>query len=160
VIFLAWHCWRVYQLMRASQGAQTMLVGKVSFRRILCVTFLLFLLFASRCVYNFWSAISDFELEIPGRSTRENIYDFLLFFLWEIIPVVLVLVLFGKVESTNLGCFSSSAARPVLLPTGYLRPDTPDINSGFHRWQRDDEDEATPFRSFGTSQYKQAYSTL
>eukprot|EP01116_Phalansterium_solitarium_P005926 TRINITY_DN1820_c0_g1_i1.p1 TRINITY_DN1820_c0_g1~~TRINITY_DN1820_c0_g1_i1.p1 ORF type:complete len:325 (+),score=77.68 TRINITY_DN1820_c0_g1_i1:157-1131(+) len=123
VSFLAWHCGRVWLLMRASEGAQTMMVARVSFPKILTVTASLFLLFASRCVYNLYCAVAAFAISIPAVTLQDNLVVAGLFVAWEILPTVLVLVLFGKVEATNIGYFSRGTeySRP---PMSYSLPHT------------------------------------
>jgi len=107
VIVLAWQGWKIAQLMRTAMGNQTKLLAKISFRRIAVVTLTLFVLFTSRTVYDILSAVDpNVVIEVSGDATMEALLTFVLFFFWEIVPTILVLVLFGLVRTTNLGAFS------------------------------------------------------
>jgi len=105
VIVLAYHGFKVFYLIR--HGARSKLLAKVSLHKIALVTFLLFLLFMSRSVYDFITAAGVTSLDISSGSSKEALFTFLAFSAWEIVPTILVLVLFGNVNSTTLGAFGN-----------------------------------------------------
>jgi len=114
VIVLAWEGLRVSHLMREASGAQTKLLAKISFPKIVVVTFLLFSLFTTRCIYDVIMATGKISMEVSSGTTFEALFTFVAFLLWEIIPTTLVLVLFGKVSATTLGAFSK---KKMVNPT-------------------------------------------
>jgi len=85
---------------------QTKLLAKISFPKILGVTFSLFFLFTSRCLYDFISAFGQFHVVVESGTTSSALFTFIAFCLWEIIPTMLVLLLFGTVAPTRLGALS------------------------------------------------------
>jgi len=108
VVVLAFYGWKASQLMKQG-GAQTKLLARVSFPKILVVTILLFVLFTSRCLYDFVSASGQLLVEVKSDRSSQALFLFTCFCLWEIIPTSLVLVLFGTVKATSLGAFSKKA---------------------------------------------------
>jgi len=105
VVVLAYHGFKIFHLMR--HGPRSKLLAKVSLSKILFVTIVLFLLFTSRCVYDFIMAAGVTGFNISSGTTNEALFTFVAFCAWEIIPTILVLVLFGNVNSTTLGAFSN-----------------------------------------------------
>jgi len=104
VLVLAYHGFKIFNLIR--NGPRSKLLSKVSLPRIGFVTFVLFLLFMSRCIYDFIMAAGVTSFNISSGTSNEALFTFVAFCAWEIIPTILVLVLFGNVNSTTLGAFS------------------------------------------------------
>jgi len=112
-IVIGWHAWRAANLMKESEQAhsQPKFAGKLSLRRILMVSILLFLLFAIRCFYDFivsTNILATWHIEVSSGTTFVALLTFIVFFIFEIIPTILVLALFGQVQATTLGAFSKS----------------------------------------------------
>jgi len=105
VVVLAYHGFKIFQLMR--HGPRSKLLAKVSLSKILLVTVVLFLLFTSRCAYEFTMAVGVKSLTVSSGMVKEGLFTFVGLCAWEIIPTILVLVLFGNVNSTTLGACSN-----------------------------------------------------
>jgi len=163
VVVLAWYGWGAAHLMKEKPTShkQTKLIAKVSFPKILGVTFSLFVLFTTRTMYDFIMASGQFSVDIETGTTYSALFSFVCFSLWEIIPTILVLVLFGKVQSTTLGAFSKKQTFVKKNPN-YTKivnqnnsVNTEISNSGplakaqiFNDPRRyDSDDETTPFKS-------------
>jgi len=114
VIVLAWHTYQVYKLMKAAKGTQTVLVGKVSWTKILGIAIALFCLFTSRTLYDFITAVDTrLVVQVSAGSDIAAMITFIALLLWEIIPIILVLFLFGNVSATTLGAFSKPENKKV-----------------------------------------------
>jgi len=146
VIVLAWNGWKSALLMK--MGSQSKLLARLSFVKILAITFTLFFLFTTRTIYNFISASSTkFAVQVDGGATQSALITLFAFLLWEIVPTILVLVLFGTVKSTSLGAFS----RPPKSTTPHKNSKVPSVppNQGkllrdlFSDPRRYDSDEET-----------------
>jgi len=131
VIILSWQGWRCVH-KATSSGPQNKLVAKVSFKRIIVVTSVLFFLFTTRTIYDFVAAsYPKIGYEVAGDATLDAFVTLVAFIFWEIIPTILVLMLFGRVKTTNLGAFAKkvpklgkiNSPRPkssMATPTGQL----------------------------------------
>lgn len=108
VVILARYGWRATRPMNQliSSGRPSKFPGKTPITRILLVSFSLFALFTTRCLYDFIMATGQVNFNVSDDNNFEVVFVFVAFCLWEIIPSILVLVLFGKVKATSLGAFS------------------------------------------------------
>jgi len=153
VIVLAWHTYQVYRLMKAAKGTQTVLVGKVSWTKILGIAISLFCLFTSRTLYDFIIAVDTrLIVQVSAGSSTAAMITFIALLLWEIIPIILVLILFGNVSATTLGAFSKPENKKVntLLRQKKVNENSQDQLSKaslFNDPKRyDSDDETTPLR--------------
>jgi len=105
VIVMAYHAFKVFHLIR--QGPRSKLLAKISLNKIAFVTLALFLLFMSRSSYDFIVAAGISASYNLSPSMNKPLFSFVIFVAWEIIPTILVLVLFGTVNSTTLGAFGN-----------------------------------------------------
>jgi len=105
VLVLAYHGFKIYHLMR--HGPRSKLLAKISLPKIFFVTLVLFLLFTSRCAYDFIMAAGVTSIDISSGTDSNALFSFVAFCAWEIIPIILVFILFGNVTSTTLGAFSN-----------------------------------------------------
>ncbi|KAM9985424.1 hypothetical protein ACTFIZ_008963 [Dictyostelium cf. discoideum] len=71
---------------------------------IIPITFFIFLCFTSRCVYDFIAAFGKVNIQLSDQlSLGENIAIFLTYLVWEILPYILILVLFWRIPTTHIG---------------------------------------------------------
>ncbi|KAN0030499.1 hypothetical protein ACTA71_009138 [Dictyostelium dimigraforme] len=71
---------------------------------IIPITFFIFLCFTSRCIYDVVSAFGEFNIKLEyGLTLRENITVFFSYLVWEILPYILILVLFWRIPTTHIG---------------------------------------------------------
>jgi len=161
---IGYHGWKAAGLTRHTDYAQPKLVGKLSYPRILSVAFLLFLVFTVRCVYDLLlttNLVETWYVEVtPGTSAGAG-FTFLIFFSFEIIPIILVMILFGRVKSTTLGVFSRTAQKSQPNLSNFKRQanlvvNTESTGSGPHLLKADlfnnplrydSDDENTPFKN-------------
>jgi len=99
--------------MKISRGSGPSLVGNVNWKKIIFVTVTLLIIFTSRCLYDFVSGAGYFSINVTDSSATEKIIVFSTFFVWEIIPPLLTIFLFGKIIPTKLGAFSFSKRGPI-----------------------------------------------
>jgi len=156
VIMLAWSGWGAALLMRNKPAhGQTKLIAKLSFPRIVIVTFSLFVLFTTRMLYDFVSSAGKMVVDISSGTDQAAIFTLIAFCLWEIIPTILVLVLFGAVRATTLGAFTKS--EPRLKNPNYTK-----VNSSFGSYDsgtlpsqlfggREEVEERIPFNPTGSA---------
>jgi len=145
-LLLAWYGWKLAQMMTRPEGPQVKLIAKISVKKVVAVTFTLFLLFASRCLFDLISA-SYSRVSLSITNDLDAILTFVLLCLWEVIPTMLVLILIGTVPSSALGAFSKQPQRHVHPHT---RPRRPSETSSLLKTQlfndprRYDSDEESP----------------
>ncbi|EAL67350.1 hypothetical protein DDB_G0280247 [Dictyostelium discoideum AX4] len=71
---------------------------------IIPITFFIFLCFTSRCVYDFIAAFGKVNISLSDQlSLRENLTVFFTYLVWEILPYILILVLFWRIPTTHIG---------------------------------------------------------
>ncbi|KAN0028361.1 hypothetical protein ACTFIV_010203 [Dictyostelium citrinum] len=71
---------------------------------IIPITFFIFLCFTSRCVYDFIAAFGKVNITLSDNaSLRENVAIFFTYLVWEILPYILILVLFWRIPTTHIG---------------------------------------------------------
>jgi len=142
-------------LAQKGSVVQTKLLARLSFKKIVTVSVSLFLIFTFRCIYEFTSVLSvksNFDI---GQG-KEYI-TFLMFYIFEIIPTILVLVLFGQIRSTRLGALSNKPSG--IRSANYVRvTNGVKVSAGqlvradiFNDPRRYDSDEETPLRSSSTT---------
>ncbi|PRP87717.1 hypothetical protein PROFUN_02417 [Planoprotostelium fungivorum] len=121
VTIIALYGWKTARVMKNNPSlVQTRLLAKISFPKILFVSFSLFVLFGSRCVYDWVFAARPYDnIVIQSGNTKKELFMFMGFFFWEIVPTILVLVLFGKVSATGLGAWSKSTVSVFEKQTKY-----------------------------------------
>jgi len=148
-VVLAWHSWKVSNLMKEAKGTQTKLLAKVSWYKTLIIAISLFLIFTSRSLYDFISGTdTDLSVDLSSESTAQSLFVFVAFSFWEVVPIILVLILFGNVSPTTLGAFSrteNSKVGPFLFPKNNDNQDTLLKAHLFNDPKRyDSDDENTP----------------
>jgi len=128
VVVMAYHAMKVFHLIR--HGPRGKVLAKVSLGKIAFVTLVLLLLFMSRCAYDFIMAAGiTASFRITSGTSNEAIFTFVAFCAWEIVPTILVLVLFGTVNSTTLGplanfcrpCFTQEESSTPYASVKYQR---------------------------------------
>eukprot|EP01117_Protostelium_nocturnum_P003888 TRINITY_DN1514_c0_g1_i2.p1 TRINITY_DN1514_c0_g1~~TRINITY_DN1514_c0_g1_i2.p1 ORF type:complete len:362 (-),score=61.21 TRINITY_DN1514_c0_g1_i2:10-1095(-) len=114
---LALYGYRTALMMKKSPTLfQTKLLAKISFPKVLAVSFFLFIIFTSRCIYDFvFAAIpSEYQMHIEKGHSNNDLFMFMAYFMWEIVTTCLVLVLFGKVSATSLGVWSTKRSTTIF----------------------------------------------
>jgi len=89
-------------------------------KRTICSTSLVFLVFLSRCIFDFLFAFGGLSsmhvyTDNPDAASAQkalSVAAFLLFMIWEVLPTAMVLIYFRKIPSTNVsmnifGCLKS-----------------------------------------------------
>jgi len=162
--------WRVTRLLKTS-STQTKLLARLSFRKIVVVSVGLFIVFALRCAYDFVTSFSKvLTIPIDSNGSLKDLVMFVVILVFEIVPTILVLVLFGHVKSTTLGALSKSKGRAFHSREANYSKISQDVSyKGFPTNQLvraelfndprryDSDDENMPFRpspsvnSYGTS---------
>jgi len=163
---IGWYGWRTRSLVSLS-ATQTNSVAKLSFKKILIVSISLFIIFTIRCAYDFATIFwAQLNLNVSTQTDIPALLTFLVIFGFEILPTILVLILFGSVKSTNLGALSKKKNFTKISIYARKSADIAGNNvSGllkaelFNDPKRyDSDDEATPFKispstlAYGTSQ--------
>ncbi|SPQ97192.1 unnamed protein product (mitochondrion) [Plasmodiophora brassicae] len=78
---------------------------KLSPRMILSITIMTWLIFVSRCVFNFLTTFDVIQVQIGSENGKRYISGlaFFLLFIWEVIPTSMVLIYFREIPATSFG---------------------------------------------------------
>lgn len=98
VFILAGYGWLLYSALKASHS----FVQPVP-TAIFPITFIIFMLFLSRCIFDFVNVAGYWIVYVDSNAIRDNLIIFFLYFFWEILPAVLILGLFWKIPTTHIG---------------------------------------------------------
>jgi len=108
---IGFYGWRVTRMLKTS-STQTKLLARLSFRKIVTVTVGLFICFSLRCAYDFVTSFCKaLTIQIDSQTGMKDLLMFFVILIFEIVPTILVLVLFGHVKSTTLGALSKSKGK-------------------------------------------------
>ncbi|KAL6044073.1 putative Transmembrane 7 superfamily member [Balamuthia mandrillaris] len=98
VTILAFYGWKVYLLMKKGQIQIPFQPQRTSPIYVIAVTVLMFFLFTTRAVYNVLAAFGVISLAVESGFAWQDGIVFMLFFVWEIIPASLVILLFWRIS--------------------------------------------------------------
>eukprot|EP01114_Cavostelium_apophysatum_P014965 TRINITY_DN3994_c0_g1_i1.p1 TRINITY_DN3994_c0_g1~~TRINITY_DN3994_c0_g1_i1.p1 ORF type:complete len:356 (-),score=63.33 TRINITY_DN3994_c0_g1_i1:291-1358(-) len=152
---IGFYTWRIRKFMFETKN-QPKLLAKLSPRKIILVSVSLFVIFTARAIYDFVTVIDEnIILNVSKDHEKEEAVPVLVIVAFEILPTILVLILFGQVKSTTLGVLHK---KPVFLHDGrnalYNKNDSLRGSTGqllrsdiFNNPRRYDSDEETPFKS-------------
>jgi hypothetical protein len=156
-----------YLLHSAMKGASSFVQPVPS--TIFPITFVIFMLFLSRSVFDFVNAAGHWIISVISDDSFSYAVVFLLYFFWEILPAVMILGLFWRIPTTHIGGLprrrhnnANFTFPPLIVPGGPYPKDHESNVSGiasrlFNDPQRyDSDDEATSFLRKGSPI---AYST-
>jgi hypothetical protein len=62
------------------------------------ITFIIFVLFLSRSIFDFVNAAGHWGISVTSTTKQDNLVIFILYFFWEICPAVMILGLFWKIS--------------------------------------------------------------
>ncbi|GAM18100.1 hypothetical protein SAMD00019534_012750 [Acytostelium subglobosum LB1] len=114
VSILAFYGWRLNFIIKSTKSAQLQSQLPIS---IIPITFIIFLCFTSRCIFNFISAVGSIpSINLDCDSVKQSITVFLSYFFWEILPYILILVLFWRIPSTQIGGLSKRSKTNLTFP--------------------------------------------
>lgn len=116
----------------SSHSHQTKLLARISFPTITFVSISLFLIFTLRGIYDFSTVVSKkLVLNLEGETKFKQFLPIFVFFIFEIVPTILVLILFGKVRTTSLGMLNKSniQSRKEYDYKYHVQSSTPESNS-------------------------------
>jgi len=121
--------WRVSRFLR-SPGARVGLANIPS-GRVLAVSLLLVVIFASRVGYDAFSCVrGSAPLAVDGSGTWQMVVLGCMFFSWEILPALLVLFLFKHIPRTDAPPYYVHGVPTHAIPTDS------DENAGLLGWQQ------------------------
>jgi len=120
VLVLAYYGCRVANLLRSANLLAPLFPKGDSPASIIGVTMIIFLIYVSRCTYDFLSAFdSSFGLVLQNQCDygKKNILFCMVFLVWEITPTFLVLLLFWRIPKTKVRILgkTSNGYSPVPL---------------------------------------------
>ncbi|GAM23495.1 hypothetical protein SAMD00019534_066700, partial [Acytostelium subglobosum LB1] len=120
VTILAVYGWRLNRIIKSTKSAQLQSQLPMS---IIPITFIIFLCFTSRCVFDFVSAIGSIpSIDLGCQSLAQSIIVIVMFFIWEILPYILILVLFWRIPTTQIGGLRKSNQYYPSPTTGQAPP--------------------------------------
>ncbi|EFA84885.1 hypothetical protein PPL_01878 [Heterostelium album PN500] len=101
VSILAFYGWRLHFIISSTKSAQLQSQLPIS---IIPITFIIFLSFTSRCIFDFVSALGSIPgINLDCGSLKQSVTIIISYFVWEILPYILILVLFWRIPSTQIG---------------------------------------------------------
>jgi len=161
VAILAWYGWQVHVAMKTSKILLQMQLPP----QLFVVAVVIFILFCSRCIFDVANAAGYWNIFLDSDDSKDQYFIFLAYFFWEILPTVLIVILFWKIPTTNIGGLSRRGRGSVFyLPSGNpgqnVFPKNPHSSSGLGSRLFSEsgiDDEATGFLSKGSpSSYTQS----
>jgi len=166
-LIIGYHGYYIARTMDQSIS-QTKLLARISYKRILVVSLGLFVLFTLRAVYDFSTTFDPkLVINIDKNEDKQQMLSFIAFFIWEIIPTILVLTLFGQVVSTSLGVLNRNyyfAGRTAAYHNnlgGTVRDGQLLKAEIFNDPKRyDSDDETTPFKATPSPNYSMNFGTI
>jgi len=157
VFILAGYGWLLHSALKATSS----FVQPVP-TTIFPITFIIFMLFLSRCIFDFVNAAGYWGIPVTSTSQHDNLVAFFLYFFWEILPAVMILGLFWKIPTTHIGGLPRRGKSnvyqfpfpPLIVPGGPYPKDheaTGVASRLFNDPQRyDSDDETTSFLRKGS----------
>jgi len=127
--------------------------------QIFAVSVIIFILFATRCIFNLISAVGYFGVYLDSDDVVDQLVIFLAYFCWEILTTILILVMFWRIPTTSIGGLSrrSRGGEIILPPSGNQGkfPKNPHSGSAlgsrlFSERGLESEDETTAFLNKGS----------
>jgi len=145
VAILAWYGYSLHKVIRSTTKHQ-MLYQVPS--NIFVVTFMIVLLFLSRCIFDFMNTAGKWEVDIDDEHVGSQLVVFFAYFLWEIVPTVTIVLLFWRIPTTHIGGLTRRGKTTMfMLPP----PDKVPVSRLFNDPQRyDSDDETTGFLRKGS----------
>lgn len=163
VTILAWYGYRLHEVMKSSKQQMLFQVPPMIF----VVTFIIFLLFLSRCIFDFMNIAGKWVVDITDdNSPNEQIIIFVAYFAWEIVPTLMIVLLFWRIPTTHIGGLTRRGRSTMfMLPPSAVKP-APSVSRLFNDPQRyDSDDETTGFlhrstpTAFSTPPQPSSYNT-
>lgn len=114
VFVLAYYGLRVASLMREGKAQISFQPKKSSNVQVVSVTAVIFLLFTTRAIFNVLSAVDTIGFTVESGLELNDLGMFALFFVWEIVPTSLVIILFWRIPSPR--------RQQALLPNAQAVP--------------------------------------
>jgi len=151
VTILSWYGWKLNVVIRSTAKHQMLFQVPPM---IFVVTFVITLLFISRCIFDFMNIAGKWVVEI-GSSDDDDVQDqvtiFVAYFLWEIVPTVLIVLLFWRIPTTHIGGLTRRGRSTMfMLPPSAIKT-APSVSRLFNDPQRyDSDDETTGFLHRGS----------
>jgi len=71
--------------------------------QIFLVTVVILALFSSRSIFDFINAEVNLDIPVKTRDRKEGTIVFLLYFFWEILPTIMIILLFWHIPTTHIG---------------------------------------------------------
>ncbi|EGC38238.1 hypothetical protein DICPUDRAFT_29057 [Dictyostelium purpureum] len=102
VLQISFYGWRLRVIM---QTTKSHLQSQLPLS-IIPITFFIFLCFTSRCIFDFFAAFGAIQISLNSGTIRNNITIFVTYLVWEILPYILILVLFWRIPTTHIGGLS------------------------------------------------------
>ncbi|EGG23487.1 hypothetical protein DFA_05620 [Cavenderia fasciculata] len=130
VSILAFYGWKLSHEIKSTKNA---LQSQLPLS-IIPITFVIFLCFTSRCIYNFVSAFGNVSIDLDSKSGKDISIILLSYLMWEILPYILILVLFWRIPSTQIGGLNRRQKQqnqliyPALAGQSQVRGNVPAIN--------------------------------
>ncbi|KYQ92171.1 hypothetical protein DLAC_07012 [Tieghemostelium lacteum] len=110
VSILAFYGWRLNIILKTTKSQQFQSQLPMS---IIPITFFIFLCFFSRCIFDFVSAFGIGEINLGNPNVRDSITIIVSYFVWEIIPFILILILFWRIPTTSIGGIGSRRTKNI-----------------------------------------------
>jgi len=99
VIILARYGWQVHNAIKTSKILIQMQIPPTIF----VVSVFIFILFSSRCVFDFMNAAGHWNVFLASDSLKDELIIFFAYFFWEILPTLLIVGLFWTIPTTKIG---------------------------------------------------------
>lgn len=152
VAILAWYGYRLH--VAISSTAKHQMLFQVP-PGLFVVTVIIILLFSSRSIYDFVNVASKYVVNLDSHTAEDQLIIFFAYFFWEIVPAIMIIVLFWRIPTTHIGGITRRGKSTMFMlpPTAAV---TPMPSAGiasrlFSDPQRyDSDDETTGFLHKGT----------
>eukprot|EP00026_Physarum_polycephalum_P009186 Phypoly_transcript_09299.p1 GENE.Phypoly_transcript_09299~~Phypoly_transcript_09299.p1 ORF type:complete len:415 (+),score=36.99 Phypoly_transcript_09299:118-1362(+) len=151
VAILAWYGFRLH--VAISSTAKHQMLFQVP-PGLFVVTVIIILLFLSRCIYDFVNVTSTYVVDLDSNSAKDQLIIFFAYFSWEIVPAIMIIVLFWRIPTTHIGGITRRGRSTMfMLPPTAVKPmpSAGIVSRLFNDPQRyDSDDETTGFLQKGT----------